>query len=192
MLVWCMCHMLVTVVKHTILIQQNNGTEIIEFCSYTNKEVQFCNLHHSNIVEVLFVSDNKSQYLIVREEIQAEVDSHDPIQEKIVELLNKTRGARINGNLLAQRYGMLREQNMPVRFIRAIICDGKEWYKKTRNLLILKCINHVISLSYHVADIQAKANPTLFDMTHLKHLEQGADNSNCQYCRHCFDSFTSG
>ena len=74
---------------------------IIEFCSCTNIKVQFFILHHSNILEALFVSDNKSQYLIVREEIQAEVDSHDPTREKIVELLNKTRGARINGNLLA-------------------------------------------------------------------------------------------
>ena len=56
---------------------------------------------------------------------------------------------------------------MPLRFIRALVCDGKEWYKKTQNLLKLKCIYHVILLSYNIADIEAKANPKLFDMINL-------------------------
>ena len=71
----------------------------------------------------MFVSDNKSQYFYCQgrniplpDYLQAEVDRHDPNQEKIVELLDKTRGARINRNPLAMfpkwvilRYGTLGE-----------------------------------------------------------------------------------
>ena len=52
------------------------------------------------------------------DDLQAEVDSHDPSQEKIVELLNKTRGARINGDPLALfvKWAILKE----IRFVSRI------------------------------------------------------------------------
>ena len=79
-------------------------------------------------MECLFVCDNKSQYFHfqgknspVPDDLQAEVDSHDASQqEKIVEPLNKTGRARINGNPLALivKWVILKE----IRFV-SIICQ---------------------------------------------------------------------